>query len=72
MEIRLEKIFSTTIRVQNGMVEKIRMGTDEGGYVRLLTPRGSWWFESFQRWEGLREKVERAINGVSLFTLQWN
>ncbi|HPU08090.1 MAG TPA: TldD/PmbA family protein [Candidatus Atribacteria bacterium] len=66
MEIRLEKIFSTTIRVQNGMVEKIRMGTDEGGYVRLLTPRGSWWFESFQRWEGLREKVERAINGVSL------
>lgn len=66
MEVRLESIFSTTIRVQNGVVEKIRVGTDEGGYIRLLAPRGSWWFESFQHWDGLQEKVERAINGASL------
>ena len=66
MEIRLENIFSTTIRVQNGVVERIRVGTDEGGYIRLLAPRGSWWFESFQHWDGLQEKVERAINGASL------
>jgi len=66
MEIRLENIFSTTIRVQNGVVERIRVGTDEGGYIRLLAPRGSWWFESFQRWDDLKDKVEKAIAGASL------
>ncbi|MDI3542407.1 MAG: TldD protein [Candidatus Atribacteria bacterium] len=66
MEIRLENIVSTTIRVQNGVVEKIRVEADKGGYIRLLSPQGSWWFESFQDWDNLQERVEKAISDASL------
>ena len=66
LEIRLEKRFFTLIRIQNGLVEKIRQGVEEGGYVRVLNPRTGWWFTTFSGWENLKERVEESLRSSSL------
>jgi len=66
LEIRLERITSALIRLQNGLVEKVQSGVEEGGYVRVLHPKTSWWFNTFSGWNGVRERVEVALHSVSL------
>ncbi|MBC7216756.1 MAG: TldD/PmbA family protein [Candidatus Caldatribacterium sp.] len=66
LEIRLEHIVTTHIRVHNGIVERARVAEERGGSVRILHPKTSWWFLSFQEWEGLEEKVELGIRSVLL------
>ncbi len=66
LEIRLEHIVTTNIRIHNGIVEKARVVEERGGFVRVLHPKTGWWFSSFQGWENLREKVELGLHSVSL------
>ncbi|MCX7668303.1 MAG: hypothetical protein N2Z84_05180, partial [Atribacterota bacterium] len=66
LEIRLEKKSFTFIRLQNGLLEKVRQGVEEGGYVRVFNPRTGWWFTTFSGWENLKERVEEALHSSSL------
>lgn len=66
LEIRLERKSFTFIRLQNGLLEKVRQGTEEGGYVRVFNPRTGWWFTTFSGWENLKERVEEALHSSSL------
>ncbi|MDK2895962.1 MAG: TldD protein [Candidatus Atribacteria bacterium] len=65
LEIRLEKIRSTRITLQNSVVERIRQEEDQGGYVRVLNPKTSWWFHTFGGWDNLQGRVEEAIRASS-------
>ncbi|MCX7729878.1 MAG: hypothetical protein N2205_01500, partial [Candidatus Caldatribacterium sp.] len=66
LEIRLERIVTTHVRVHNGLIERARIVEEQGGYVRVLHPKTSWWFCSFQGWDGLKEKVELGLHSVAL------
>lgn len=66
LEIRLERIITTHIRIHNGVVEKARVAEERGGALRILHPRTGWWFSSFQSWEDLEEKVDFGLRSVAL------
>ncbi|MEN3185413.1 MAG: TldD/PmbA family protein [Atribacterota bacterium] len=66
LEIRLERKSFTFIRLQNGLLEKVRQGIEEGGYVRVLNPHTGWWFTTFSGWKNLKERVEEALHSSSL------
>ncbi|MEN3202400.1 MAG: TldD/PmbA family protein [Atribacterota bacterium] len=66
LEIRLERIVTTHIRIHNGLVERARITEDQGGSIRILHPKTSWWFLSFQGWDGLEEKVELGLRSAAL------
>lgn len=66
LEIRLERIVTTHVRIHNGLVEKARVVEEQGGSVRILHPKTSWWFLSFQGWDDLEEKVEFGLRSAAL------
>jgi TldD protein len=65
IEIHFEESQSTTIAYRGERLEEISRARNSGGNVRALV-RGSWGFVSFNRLDGLRDKVALAVEEARL------
>ncbi|WP_438315469.1 TldD/PmbA family protein [Candidatus Caldatribacterium sp. SIUC1] len=66
LEIRLEHIVTTSIRIHNTTVERLKVTEERGGSLRILHPKTGWWFVSFQGWDSLKEHVASGLRSVVL------
>src|SRR4030042_1098512 len=60
IEIHVEESQATSIVYRGERLEEISRARNSGGNIRALV-RGSWGFSSFDRLNGLREKVALAL-----------
>jgi TldD protein len=65
IEIHFEESQATSIVYRGERLEEISRARSSGGNVRALV-QGSWGFVSFNRWDGLREKVALAVEEARL------
>jgi TldD protein len=65
VEIRFEESQTSSIVYRGESLEEIGRAQSSGGNIRALV-RGSWGFVSFERLEGLREKVAVAVEEARL------
>lgn len=65
IEIHLEESQATSIVYRGQRLEEISRSRNAGGNVRALV-KGSWGFVSFNRLDGLREKVALAVKEAKL------
>jgi len=65
IEIHFEKSQATSIAYRGERLEEISRARSSGGNIRALV-RGSWGFVSFNRPDGLREKVALALEEAKL------
>ncbi len=66
VEVRLERIVSTRLALQNGRIETLKEEEVMGGYVRIFKGDFGWYFETFSGWENILEKVKNALRNCSL------
>jgi len=66
VEVRLEKIVSTRLTLQNGCIEALKEEEIMGGYVRVFRSGFGWYFETFSGWENILEKIRSALHSASL------
>ncbi|OGN92078.1 MAG: peptidase C69 [Chloroflexi bacterium RBG_13_50_10] len=65
IEIHVEESQATSIVYRGERLEEISRARNSGGNIRALV-RGSWGFSSFDRLNGLREKVALAVEEAKL------
>jgi TldD protein len=65
IEIHVEESQATSIVYRGERLEEISRARSSGGNIRALV-QGSWGFVSFNRWNGLKEKVALAVEEARL------